>query len=131
MDVLNRIQFLQQFSYKHEGVQLRFLQLLSEAARQTITYSCLNSFAFGSRFTTLQGDDIDSAVGRFKRSTYVDVVDECVSYLPLPQVSTQKKKNKRYKIFAFQIVYFYYYFFLIRSSSYVLVSSNSLSRRLC
>lgn len=66
-----------QFSYKEEGAQLRFLQLLSAGARQTITYSCLNSFAFGSRFTTRTGDDIDSAVGRYKRSTFIDVVDHC------------------------------------------------------
>lgn len=66
-----------EFFYKTDSQQLRFLQLLSSGARQTITYSCLNSSPFGSRLTSINGDDLDTSVNRHKRTTFIDVVDDC------------------------------------------------------
>lgn len=67
-----------EFIYSTDSQQLKFLQLLSDSARQTVTYNCLNSSPFGARLTSASGDDLDSAMGRHKRSTYIDVVDHCV-----------------------------------------------------
>lgn len=67
-----------EFTYNTDSQQLKFLQLLSDSARQSITYNCLNSSPFGARLTGASGDDLDSAMGRHKRSTYIDLIDHCV-----------------------------------------------------
>lgn len=65
------------FDYNADAHQIKYLQMLSERARQTVTYSCLNSSPFGARLTAHTGDDLDSAVGRHKKTTYIDVQDDC------------------------------------------------------
>jgi len=67
-----------EFDYNSDLRQLKFLQMLSGSARQSLTYTCLNSSPFGARLTSASGDDLDSALGRHKRSTYIDLVDHCV-----------------------------------------------------
>lgn len=66
-----------EFTYKADTYQIRFLQLLSTRATQTITYSCLNSSPVGTKLVTDQGDDVDAALGRFRRTTTVTVTDNC------------------------------------------------------
>lgn len=65
------------FAYNSEAHQLKYLQMLSEKATQTLTYTCLNSSPFGTRLTSSTGEDLDSAVGRHKKSTYIDFTDDC------------------------------------------------------
>lgn len=65
------------FTYETQDSQLSFLQLLSVSARQTITYKCLNSSPFGTRLSSIAGEEIDTSVYRHKRTTYVDVNDSC------------------------------------------------------
>lgn len=67
-----------EFDYTTDGQQLKYLQLLSGSARQNIVYSCLNSSPFGARLTSASGQDLDTAIRRHQRSTYIDVRDDCV-----------------------------------------------------
>lgn len=67
------------FNYKVESNQMKMLQMLSSGARQNIIYECLNSSPFGMRFTTSNDNEIDSANRRYKRTTFIDVIDDCVS----------------------------------------------------
>jgi hypothetical protein len=66
-----------EFAYKTESQQLKFLQLLSTSATQTITYKCLNSSPYGTRFTNMMGEEMDSGLMRHKRTTFIDVNDNC------------------------------------------------------
>lgn len=66
-----------EFKYDIAEHQLKFLQLLSVSAKQTITYKCLNSSPFGTRLQTVSGVDIDSGLYRYQRTTYIDVNDSC------------------------------------------------------
>jgi len=66
-----------EFHYEHESNQLKMLQLLSSGARQTVAYNCLNSSPYGARFTTSNDLELDSTVGKFRRSTFIEVTDGC------------------------------------------------------
>lgn len=66
-----------EFIYKTDPHQLKYLQLLSSGARQTVTYNCLNTSPQKAKFSTNTGDEIDSVLGRYKRSTFIDVTDNC------------------------------------------------------
>ena len=85
---------LLQFSYKAQEDQVSALQLLSTGARQTFVYTCLNSEAYGTRFVANTEDEMDAAEGRFMRSTYIDVIDDCVSFLFLYQISRFLDKTR-------------------------------------
>lgn len=65
------------FLYKTDSQQLRYLQLQSTAARQTVTYNCLNSSPYGARFSTNTGEEIDTVETRYKRNTFIEVADDC------------------------------------------------------
>lgn len=67
-----------EFTYKVDRGQLKFLQMHSQTATQTITYHCRNSEAYGTRLSALTGDELDTAEGRFKKTTFVNVRDSCV-----------------------------------------------------
>lgn len=67
-----------EFFYKTDFSQLKFLQMYSDGARQRVTYHCLNSQAYGTRLTAYTGDELDTVEGRFKRTTFIDVNDDCV-----------------------------------------------------
>lgn len=66
-----------EFYYKIDTLQLKALHLRSEEARQTITYSCLNSNPFGTRLTTSNDEDIDSAMAKHKRKTTIQLTNNC------------------------------------------------------
>jgi len=69
----------QEFSYKTDMSQLRYLNLNSNGARQSIVFNCLNSEAYGTRLVVAAGDEeIDTADGKFKKTTTVTVNDDCV-----------------------------------------------------
>jgi len=72
------IQQGKEFSYKIDMSQMRYLNLASNGARQTITYNCLNSEAYGARLALASGDEIDTVDGKFKKTTTVTVNDGCV-----------------------------------------------------
>lgn len=68
-----------EFSYNVDTVQLGFLQLISTSATQTVTYNCLNSSPHGLRFTSHSGEEIETSFLRYKRTTYIDIQDECTN----------------------------------------------------
>lgn len=78
-DINNGKEFCYQNCEETDAQQIKFLQLLSSAARQTITYNCLNSSPKGAILAAASGDDLKSSKGRFKRSTVIQVHDDCVS----------------------------------------------------
>lgn len=67
-----------EFFYKTDFSQLKFLQLYSEGATQRLTYHCLNSQAYGTRLQVYTGDELDTVEGRFKKTTFINVQDDCV-----------------------------------------------------
>lgn len=67
-----------EFIYTKNLSQLKFLQLRSHSARQLVTYHCLNSQAYGTRFVLYDGEEIDSAEPRYKKTTRMFSQDECV-----------------------------------------------------
>lgn len=74
-DINNKKEFI----YMKELSQLKFLQLRSNSARQTLTYHCLNSKAYGTRLVFYNGDEMDSASETtFKKFTRLSTQDECV-----------------------------------------------------
>jgi len=78
-DINNGKEFCYQNCEETDAQQIKFLQLLSSAARQTITYNCLNSSPKGAILAAASGDDLKLSKGRFKRSTVIQVHDDCVS----------------------------------------------------
>ncbi|KAH9498243.1 Collagen alpha-1(III) chain [Bulinus truncatus] len=66
-----------EFVYQAHSQQVKFLQLLSTGARQTMIYDCLNTSPTGAKFTASTGEELDSTEGRYKKSTYIDVYDDC------------------------------------------------------
>lgn len=66
---------MKEFKYDIADKQMKVLQFDSQSARQGVTYHCLNSHAYGTRFITDAGDELDSAEGRFKRTTYIDILE--------------------------------------------------------
>nr|KAG5688324.1 hypothetical protein BaRGS_009956 [Batillaria attramentaria] len=69
-----------EFFYKVDSSnQLSHLQMNSEGATQRLTYHCLNSQGYGNRLAVYSGDELDTAEGRFKKSTFIDVQDDCVA----------------------------------------------------
>lgn len=69
----------QEFYYKAEFEQIKFLQLFSEGARQNLTYNCLNTRAEGARLLLSTGDELDTSRPKYKKSTRIAVQDDCVS----------------------------------------------------
>ena len=77
--------FLFQFLYKSDGIQLRFLQLLSDRAHQNVTYHCKNSAAYYDVETASldkavkfqASNDIELVADRPKRQRYSVSLDEC------------------------------------------------------
>ena len=66
-----------QFYYKIDTVQLNWLHLYSEKARQTLTFHCLNTTPYGAKLNTFLGDEMDTTFGKHKVSTRITVQDEC------------------------------------------------------
>jgi len=66
-----------EFNYKVDNSQLRYLNLFSNGARQTIKYNCLNSEAYGVRLQLWDGEEFDTADGKFKKTTTVSIDDHC------------------------------------------------------
>lgn len=66
-----------EFTYQTVRNQLKMLQLLSTGATQHIIYECLNSAPQGTRFTAHNDLEIDSAEVRFRRTTQINVIDDC------------------------------------------------------
>lgn len=67
-----------EFMYTKYLSQLKMLQLQSTRARQQVTYHCLNSQAYGTRFVLNSGDEIDSVETTFRRFTRLQTTDMCV-----------------------------------------------------
>ena len=44
-----------------------------------VTYHCLNSEAYGTRLTLYTGDELDTVETKYKKSTKLFTMDECVS----------------------------------------------------
>ena len=66
-----------EFFYKTDFSQLKFLQMLSEGARQRVTYHCFNSHARGSRLMLHTGEELDTELYKYKKSTRIATSDEC------------------------------------------------------
>lgn len=67
----------EEFTYKAENQQMKYLQLLSEEARQNVTYNCLNSQPSGARLLLHSGDELDTSWPKYKKTTYITVRDDC------------------------------------------------------
>lgn len=69
----------EEFYYKAEQEQVKLLQLLSERARQTLTYDCLNTQASKARLVLANGDELETSKPKYKRSTRVRVQNSCAN----------------------------------------------------
>jgi len=66
-----------EFNYKADMSQLSHLNLHSNGARQRLTFNCLNTEAYGLRLQLLDGEEFDTAEGKFKKTTTVSIDDQC------------------------------------------------------
>ena len=96
--------FLFQFLYKSDGIQLRFLQLLSDRAHQNVTYHCKNSAAYYDVETASldkavkfqASNDIELVADRPKRQRYSVSLDECqVSWAGATMTSALQRLTRR------------------------------------
>src|ERR1700743_2598868 len=97
-----------QFTYKTDGNQMTFLQLLSANAEQNMTYHCFNSAAhydaqkrsYRSALKLMSWNDLELTARGTRRTRYTVVDDEC-------RVSSFKDSHYFSQCIKYEIIYNY------------------------